>query len=220
MLSWLKFGRKNPFDEFRDAVAKSFGFLVADLGFADAGETSSHRDIEVTFVLGPVRVVVGYELGSEPWVYFDLMTADGRQSFGLHLVVEDRSGTQESLARVAAASSVPSKVQVLADLTREYGHPLLSGDRSSIQNLRRLRARFMREQNRQMFGTSTGEAPRFTTRPTLPELFADAPNDDIRCARAYQAVWDYEYSDAEIGAFLEIAMDDVQELLDRWERAG
>jgi hypothetical protein len=220
MLSWLKFGRKNPFDEFRDAVAKSFGFLVADLGFADAGETSSHRDIEVAFVLGAVRVVVGYEVGSEPWVYFDFMTADGRQSFGLHIVVEDRSGTQEPLARVAAASSVQAKVQALADLTREYGQPLLSGDPSSIQNLQRLRARFMREQNQQMFGTSTGETPRFTTRPTLPELFAEASNDDITCARAYQAVWDYGYSNAEIGAFLGMTIDDVQELLDRWERGG
>lgn len=220
MLSWLKFGRKDPFGEFRQAVASSFAFLVSDFGFVAAGETSSHRDIEVAFARDTTRVVVGYEIGSEPWVYIDLMTNGGRQEVGLHVVVQDRTGTQSPFERVTTASSVQSKVQALSDLTREHGHSLLSGDTSSIPNLLRLRAKFMRDQNRELFGTSTGETPRFATRPTLPELFADVANDDMRCARAYQAVWDYEYSHAEISEFLVITASDVEELLQRWESAG
>lgn len=220
MLSWPRFRRKDPFGEFRQAVASSFAFLVADVGVVPAGETSSHRDIELPFARASLRVVVGYELGSEPWVYFAFMTTSGWQNFGLHIVIEDRTGAREPLAQVATAATIQGKVQVLADLTREYGSHLWSGDTSSIPNLRRLRARFMREQNREMFGTSTGESPRFASRPTLAELFAEVANDDVRCARVYQAVWDYEYSHAEIGEFLGVPTADVQELLDRWERYG
>ena len=96
----------------------------------------------------------------------------------------------------------------------------MGGDVSSAINLQRLRAKFTREQNQQMFGTSTGETPRFATRPTLTQLFAETTDEDIRCARAYQAVWDYGYSITEVGQFLGRTADEVQELLNRWEHSA
>jgi len=218
-MAWFKRRREDPFDEFRQAVARSFQFLLSDFGFAPAGETASYRDIVIRFSHAPAGVGVGYELGSEPWVYFDVVGPTGRQDFGLHVVIEDRLGTQAPLDHVAAAPAIDSKVQVLANLTREYGEALLRGDVSSAGRLQTLRAKFRRELNRQTFGTSTGETPRFATRPTLPQLFSETTDEDIRCARAYQAVWDYSYSNAEVGEFLGRTVDEVQNLLDRWEQS-
>jgi hypothetical protein len=216
-MAWFKFGRKDSFDEFRQAVASSFSYLVTDFGFVRAGETSSSRDAEVAFANDSARVVLGYELDSEPWVYFEVMTSAGRQKVGLHVIVQDRTGSQVLDDRMTAAPSLQSKVQVLADLTQEHAHSLLSGDTSSISRLLKLSAKLMRERNREMFGTSTGETPRFASRPTLAELFADATDDDMKCPRAYQAVWDYEYSTSEISEFLGISPAGVDELLQRWE---
>lgn len=219
-MPWFKFRRADPFDDFRSAVARSFQFLVSDFGFLAAGEAASHRDIEIRFSQATVGVVVGYELGSNPWTYFEIVTPGGRQEFGLHLVLEDRLNTQAPLEQVAAASTIDSKVQVLANLTRDHGRALLSGDASSTDHLQMLRAKFVREQNQQMFGTSIGETPRFATRPTLPQLFDQTTDEDLRCARAYQAVWDYGYSNAEIGEYLGRTADEVQKLLNRWEQSA
>ena len=76
----------------------------------------------------------------------------------------------------------------------------------------------MREENLRNFGTSTGDTPRFTRRPTLEELFADAKNDGMVQARAYQAYWDYDYNIITIAAYLATSEDDVKGMLAAWDR--
>ena len=87
---------------------------------------------------------------------------------------------------------------------------------SRVPRLRRLRAAETRRENKETFGTSTGETPRFTGRPTLEELFGDVTNEGLVTPRIYQAFWDYAYSLAEIGRFLDLVEEEVQAMLDNW----
>ena len=82
---------------------------------------------------------------------------------------------------------------------RRHAADLLRGERTRVPRLRRLRAAETRRENKESFGTSTGETPRFSGRPTLEELFADVTNEGLMTPRAYHAVWDYDYPLAKIG---------------------
>ena len=170
------------------------------------------------------RVSIFYEELTEPEVTVSLRIDGKWRWFWLELILVHSLGNSAPLDAVRAAPSLPAKVQMLADLTRKYARPLLVGDPSAIKSLRALRAEWLRkrvievraEHKRSGF-TSTGETPRFTTRPTLAQLFAGTPNTTHRMVRIYQAVWDYNYSPQEVATFLGMTKDAVQAELDRWD---
>jgi hypothetical protein len=144
-----------------------------------------------------------------------------RESFGLHhLLLVDRPVGEIDLgpARLRLEDgSLASSLERHAELLRRHGQDLLEGDIARVPELRRVRAEDVRRRNKEAFGTSTGESPRFKERPSLEALFEDATNEGIREARAYQAYWDYEYNLAEIAAFLDVNESVVQAMLNNWD---
>ena len=119
---------------------------------------------------------------------------------------------------LAEVASLEETLAVHAELLRRHAADLLRGKRTRVPRLRRRRAEEVRRDNKERFGTSTGETPRFSGRPPLEELFADVSNDGMKIPRAYQAYWDYAYSLAEIGRFLDVGEEEVQAMLDDWDR--
>lgn len=217
----------------RDKVVKvvrdSFGYLEQELGYelTDVVEDQREREVSISFARWPafvrvcctapcsVSVQVGRFASQEAdttrrvaenyWHIYLVRDAHPEDEGQLVTLVQEDAGLRKVLAAFAAS-------------LRRSGWDLLEGDYSRATRLKRLRAEDERRANQEEWGTSTGETPRFSTRPTLEQLFADATNDGIREARCYQAVWDYHFSLAELATFLAIDEEGVQRLLDQWER--
>ncbi len=205
-------------------MRRSFAFLQSEHGFYLRHDHAIAREVNIEYERPAARVSIFYEAFSEPDVTVSLRIDGKWLQFSLGLILVHSLGNSVPLDAVRAAPSLPAKVQMLADLTRKYARPLLMGDPWAIKSLRTLRAEWLRkrvievrEENKRRGFTSTGETPRFTTRPTLAQLFAGTPNASHRMVRIYQAVWDYHYSLQEVATFLGMTKDAVQSELDRWE---
>lgn len=195
-------------------IVAAFRFLEEELGFAVVQAASDPREIQVSFEADVASVSVAVDAAGTPFVW--VTNRETRESYPLLFLVRDQCPDEE--ARLARTADLDEHLRVCADLLRRCGAGVLAGDFSCTPRLRKLRAEHTRESNRARFGTSTGETPRFDSRPTLAALFSDASNDGLREARAYQAVWDYDYPLEEIGTFLRVGVREVQAMLDRWDR--
>ena len=206
---------------WRESVLEAFGFLVTDFAFEVGFVQDDLREKSVTFKredryvvvqyepFGPVCVTVGY---AEP--------GQVSQNFGLWFLVCDAHPEEEARFNINApvdSEALSAMLERQAQALRRSGADMLRGDFSRAARIKQLQAEAQRRRNVAAFGTTTGEAPRFSERPTLEQLFADATNDGIVDARCYQAVWDYHFEIEEIAAFLKETPADVQQRLARWE---
>jgi len=203
-------------------MKEAFGFLIEELGFELTDSHFGQRESSVTFRSTLVRVQVHVDhlpLGVNVGV--GLFEKKGQRTMvdehGLVDVVRDQA-PEEVVRLLAEVESREDALAVHAELLRRHAADLLRGERTRVPRLRRLRAAETRRENKETFGTSTGETPRFTGRPTLEELFADVTNEGRVIPRAYQAFWDYAYSLAKIGRFLDLGEKAVQAMLDEWDR--
>lgn len=193
-------------------IVTAFRFLE-ERGFAVVQAASDPREIQVRFEADAACVSVVVDASGRAFVW--VTNPETRETYPLLFLVRDQCPDEQARLDV---TDLDEHLRMCADLLRRCGAAVLAGDFSCAPRIRKLRAEHTRETNRAQFGTSTGESPRFPSRPTLTELFSDATNDGIRVARAYQAFWDYGYSLAEIGAFLGVDAHAVQTMLDRWDR--
>lgn len=213
------------FRSFRQAAEAAFAFLVEEFGFRGPSVEALLREIHLLWIheAAGVSVAVSWELGGEPTLALWLREPSGRgRCFGLDVLVADALGgpvASIQLDRMAlpAAGSPEARMAALAPLFRRHAADLLRGDRGRLPRLRTLLARTVRERNRLRYGTSTGESPRFSHRPTLQELFADARDPGLRPPRATQAIHDYAYRVDELADFLACPVADVETLLAEWE---
>lgn len=192
-------------------ITDAFRFLIDELGYEVVHAHDGDREVDVVFARPPRRVVVNVEVFSSISVMIH-DAAHAGHALGLLAAVHDRC--PDEVPRLDAIDPLADQLRVRADLLRRCAGDLLAGDATRAPRLRRFQAERRRADNQARFGTATGESPRFTTRPTLAALFEIPPTE----ARAYQAVWDYGYSCAEVAAFLGVTADDVQALLDRWDQ--
>ena len=206
-----------------DKVMKdAFSFLVEEFGFTLIDSHVGQRESSVTFSSPQTRVQIHVDhLPLSVNVGVGLFEKKGQRTMvdehGLVDVVRDQA-PEEAIRLVAVVESLEETLAVHAELLRRHAVDLLRGERTRVPRLRRLRAAEVRRWNTEYYGTSTGETPRFTRRPTLEELFADVTNEGLLTPRAYQAFWDYDYTLTEIGRFLDLGEDDVQAMLDDWDR--
>src|SRR5882724_1401861 len=126
----------------------------------------------------------------------------------------------------------------IEELLRAYGsflrddaRDVLTGDFSIFPELKKLSAKYRRQKNKEYFGTYTGESPRFSTRPTLEQVFAGAKdvdpelerlfggslNQDKTQLRIYEAYWDHQYSIREIADFLSRTEESIRRGLDDYD---
>jgi len=194
-----------------------FRFLCEAYGFAVTRSKDGQRESLVTFESETVRV--GILIERPDVVEASVGRLEGgrlKENYGLFLLARDDSPEAEARLR-AEPATLAERLETAAELLQVCGSDLLAGDFSRRDRLKRLRAEELRRSRKERFGTSTGETPRFETRPHLDELFSDAKNEGIGDARCVQAFWDYEYTLAEIAEFLEVSEEDVQARLDRWD---
>jgi hypothetical protein len=210
---------------FESTVLDAFRFLVDDLGFRHVETFDYSRERSVHFRNDTTEISVHDEAGCRPWVVLGRLD-QGRvaESHGLFILLRLRCPEREVELECKSTFFGPSEyeelsraIRVRAELVQKWALDILNGDFSVFPALRVLGAVHTREENIRDFGTSTGETPRFKHRPTLEELFADAKNDGMVQARAYQAYWDYDYNIITIAGFLGIGEDDVKGMLAAWD---
>jgi hypothetical protein len=131
-------------------------------------------------------------------------------------------------------ANVEQLLREYVTLLRENAGDVLAGDFSIFPELKQLAAEHRRKWNKEIFGTSTGESARFSTRPTLaqvfdgakavdPELerlFAGKLNQDKTDSRIYEAYWNHEFSIPEIADYLNETEESVQRRLDQFDERG
>lgn len=209
-------------------VRRAFSFLERDYGCVPGEPKVRQRELSLSFASEKVVVTVNHEFFGALDVWLTVRTDDRqstkvvkKETFGLYLLVRDERPEDVSLLLPERLreedGSLESCLGRHAELLARHGRDLLKGDVSRVPRLKRLRAEETRRRNKEEWGTSTGETPRFKERPSLEELFSDATNEGMKSPRAYQGFWDYDYSLTEIAAFLGIDEPDVQALLDEWD---
>jgi hypothetical protein len=203
-----------------DAARRAFAFLVEELGAAPPTVSAGMRECALIWTLPGAQVRLFFEAFAAPHLGVRIRSDEEPRrvlaELPLSLLVREALPPEEEALGALPAATDESLAR-LADLLRRAAADLLGGDRTRVTRLRAAAAADRRRRDRERFGTSTGETPRFAHRPTLAELFADVSNDGLRSPRAYQAVWDYDYARAEIAAFLGCDEAAVQALLDQWE---
>jgi hypothetical protein len=119
-------------------------------------------------------------------------------------------------------------------LLRQNARDVLTGDFGIFPELKRVAAEHRRNWNKETFGTSTGESPRFTSRPTLQQVFEDAKemdpeldrlfggrlNQDKTATRIYEAYWDHQFSIREIADYLNESEESVHRQLEEYDDRG
>lgn len=119
-------------------------------------------------------------------------------------------------------------------LLSENARDVLTGDFSIFPELKKLAAEHRRTWNKETFGTSTGESARFSTRPTLEQVFEGAKevdpelvrlfggklNQDKTDSRIYEAYWDHAFSILEIADYLNETEESIQRRLEQYDDRG
>ena len=126
------------------------------------------------------------------------------------------------------------RLREYASFLTEGARDVLTGDFSIFPELKKLSAKYRRERNKELFGTYTGGSPRFSTRPTLEQVFAAAKdvdpelarlfgnklNQDKTPSRIYEAYWDHQYSISAIAEFLNETEESIERALDEYDDRG
>ena len=205
-------------------VRTCFGGLETDLDFALERVDVRQRSFAARFVRGGVTVRINHEFSYSADVAVQVSPNPVKGSrgglFGLFLLLRDAGADAEQLLPVGPArddEALADNLRRQAELLVRYGRDLLEGNLDRVPRLLRLQAAEARRRNKEEWGTSTGESPRFTERPTLEALFSDAVVEGLKSPRAYQAFWDWDYPLADIAEFLGTDEDGVQALLDEWD---
>ncbi len=196
------------------ALLAAFADVAKEFALSALPYEPGEREGRLRFEGLKADLSIGVEAFSSCWVS---VRPKGRRSFGLHELVQLAAPGREDEFTRSEDEEPEVQLARLAKLCSEFAGDLLRGELGSIPALLRQRARTRRERNQRTFGTATGESPRFEGRPALAALFEDAHNELMRDARCTQALWDYSYSLAEIGAFLGESSEAVQARLDHWD---
>lgn len=202
-------------------ITRAFAFLTEDLGFELADSHEGQRESHVRYVSATTRVTVHADhMPLRAFTAVALFRPGSQRrlvdEFGLAEVVREQD-PEEADRLVNDVDTFDEALARQAGALQRHAADLLLGERNRLPRLKRAQAARTRRRNKEEWGTSTGESPRFDSRPSLKDLFADANNDGLNTARAYQAFWDYDYPLAEIAAFLDETEAQVQARLDDWD---
>jgi hypothetical protein len=237
--------KADPFAFFKKTAKGAFAFLTADYGFRHVSTSEHLPECALTFWNRTTAVAIAYEWGGAPWVTVgELEHAPDRtyvsKSYGLHVVVEERCPGREAelgwghAYGRATEQDLETFLRAQATLLRECAAELLTGEFGIFPALKKRTAEHRRRRNKELFGSYSGETPRFASRPALSELFAGAKDEDPELTellggrlnqdktgfKIYQAYWDYEYPIPEIAKFLSVDEEAVRRALDEQDDVG
>ena len=228
----------DPFAFFKKKAKDAFHFLRTDYDFKLVSTSVYPPECSIKYRNRTTGVNVTYEWKSALWVELVRFRQAGSQvveaeRYGLSLLMETRRPNRKhdqsnGPDREWSNQFLESLLSEYANFLSEYGRDVLTGDFSVFPVLKKLAAHYRRKRNKELFGTYSGESPRFSKRPTLGELFSDAKridatldkvfegklNQDKTPLRIYQAYWDYEYPIREIADFLKVSEQSIKDSLD------
>lgn len=235
---------KDPFAFFKQAVDEVFEPLFTEFGFQHVETLEYMPECLVKYHNKTTGLHLTYEWKSCIWVSVVRLKRIGKEvaeiaKFDLFFVLEIRqpeidSGKFHGSDKEWTTPFVEELLREYALLLRKSANDILTGDFSIFPELKKLAATNRRKRNKELFGTYSGGSPRFTTRPTLEQVFAGAKdvdpelerlfkgqlNQDLTDSRIYEAFWDHEYSVREIADFLNETEESTQHTLDEYDNRG
>ena len=236
--------RIDAFAFFKKAVSEIFESRLAEFGFGQVGISEYMPDCVITYQNETTGINVRYEWKSQVSINLIKLertageVTEGRQ-YDLLLLMQIRRPAIDTNKfygddKEWTDDYIEERLREYASFLTEDARDVLTGDFTIFPELKKLSAKYRRETNKELFGTYTGISPRFTTRPTLEQVFAGAKdvdpelarlfgnklNQDKTSSRIYEAYWDHEYSITEIAGFLKETEGSIERALDEYDDRG
>jgi hypothetical protein len=229
----------SPVSSFELAAAEVFEPFLKEYGFARVSTIVHKPECVVKYWNRTSGIHIDYEAASSLMV--DLVqlerteeeTVDNR-SYDLSLLMELRHPDIDRTQSYGSDKNWSDEyfkklLQKYAAFLKEEAHDVLTGDFTIFPELKKLSAHCWRQKNKEYFGTYIGESPRFSTRPTLAQVFAGAKEIDLELERLsgltqnktqwriYEAYWDHQYSIRQIADFLNQTESSIEKELDDYD---
>lgn len=235
---------KDPFALFKQAVDEIFEPLFTEFGFRHVETLEYMPECLIKYHNETTGLHLTYEWKSRMWVSLVKLQRLGKEvtevaKFDFLFVLQIRQPEIDNNDfhggdKEWTTTFVEERLRDYATLLRKSARDVLTGDFSIFPELKKLSAANRRKWNKEMFGTSSGESARFTTRPTLEQIFAGAKDRDLKLDRffgrklnqdrtdvcIYDSYWDHEYSIREIADFLNETEESIQHALDEYDNRG
>ena len=174
----------DPFAFFKQSTSEIFEFLITDFGFSYIDTVVHAPDCVIEYQNETTGITVRYEWASQISVSLIKLKRESNKvlvdkRYPLLLLMEIRRPSTDATMfsgthKIWTNEYVEKLLREFANALREDGGDVLRGDFRIFAELKRRRAHYRRQQNKEDFGTYTGESPRFSSQPTLEEVFADA----------------------------------------------
>lgn len=237
-------GLKDPFAFFKQAVEEICEPLFTEFGFRHVETLEYMPECLVKYHNETTGLHFTYEWKSRLWVSLVRLKRIGREVAEIAksdflFVLQIRQPEIDSSEfhggdKEWTTAFVEELLRDYVMLLRKSAPDILTGDFSIFPELEKLAAANRRKWNKEMFGTSSGESARFTTRPTLEQVFAGAKDRDPELDRffgrklnqdrtdvcIYDSYWDHQYSIREIADFLNVSEESIQSSLDEYDNRG
>lgn len=234
----------DAFAFFKQAVIEIFEPLFAELGFQHVQTLEYMPDCVLEYLNETTGINVRYEWKSQVSIRLVKLKRTGSEvteaaSYDLLFLMQLRQPEIDVNKfygddKEWTDAYIEQRLREYAIFLKESARDVLTGDFSVFPELKKLTAKNRRETNKAMFGTSTGESPRFSTRPTLEQVFEGAKdvdpelerlfggklNQDKTDSRVYEAYWDHEFSIPEIAHYLNETEESIQQRLDEYDDRG
>lgn len=237
-------GSVDSFRFFKQAAAEILKSLLSEFGLAYVATLEHVPDCVIKYQNATTGLSVYYEWNSQ--ISIDLVklartpteVAEDK-SYDLLLLMEIRRPEIDAhkfygTDNVWTTDCLQERLREYASFLKEDARDVLTGDFRIFPELKKLSAKYRRQTNKEYFGTYSGGSPRFSSRPTLEQVFAGAKdvdtelerlfggklNQDKTQSRIYEAYWDHEYSIRQIADFLKQSEELIQRELDHYDDRG
>jgi hypothetical protein len=237
-------GSVDSFTFFRQAAAEILKSLISEFGLAYVATLEHVPECVIKYQNATTGLTVSYEWKSQ--ISIDLVklartpteVAEDK-SYDLLLLMEIRRPEIDAHKFYGGDKEwtnnyIEERLREYANFLKEDARDVLTGDFRVFPELKKLSAKYRRQTNKEYFGTYCGESPRFSSRPTLEQVFDGAKeidpelerlfggkvNQDKTQFRIYEAYWDHEYSIRQIADFLKQTEESIQRELDDYDDHG
>ncbi|SRR6266480_2289590 len=228
----------DPFAFFKKATAVLFDFLITDFGFSYVDTVEHMPDCAIKYRNETVGITARYEWKSQVSIRLSRLKHTPSEvledkKYDLLLLMEIRRPEIDRHKFYGGDKDwtndyLEERLREYVSFLKENARDVLEGDLSVFPELKKLSAHYRRQKNKQYFGTYNGGSPRFSTHPTLEQVFAGAKdvdpeleslfggklNQDKTQSRIYEAYWDHQYSIRELAQFLNQSEEAINQELE------